>query len=468
MPKKLDRREFLKHGSAAGLGLALSSKALKSAGKNPVLSTAVPEDGHFRNKPMDRVRVGYVGIGNQGSGHLRNLLKIEGVDITAICDINAEHRTRAVKRITAAGKSEPKVYGEKGTEDYKRMCDENELDLVYNATPWEFHTPISTYAMQTGSHAASEIPGSITLDECWQTVEYAEKYQKHCITMENCNYDSFELMLLNMVRQEVFGELLHAECGYLHDLRGYKFGTVYFPHDWRLQHSIKRNADLYPCHGLGPVSQWMDITRGNKFEHLTSFSTQSRSLHLEAVKRYGPDHPLAKTKFALGDVVNTMLKTNRGQTILVTHDTNSPRPYSRKILLQGTKGLARKYPEGNIHIEGTSPAHRWETIPSGRNQKKDAAATYNQQYKHPLLSALEEKAQGAGHGGMDFIEDYRLIYCLRHGEPMDSDVYDGASMNSVVALSEKSIAENNASVECPDFTRGKWKVRHPVPIIDKV
>jgi len=272
--------------------------------------------------------------------------------------------------------------------------------------------------------------------------------------MENCNYDRTELMLFNMVRQGLFGELLHAECGYLHDLRGWKFGKAYYPHDWRLQYSIKRNADLYPTHGLGPVSQWMDITRGNKYDYLVSMSSPSLSLKREAEKRYGKDHPLAKTDYALGDVVNTLIKTHKGQSILITHDTNSPRPYSRKILIQGTKGLARKYPEEKIFIEGTSQRHRWADL-----------SDYVEQYKHPLLTSLEEKAEGAGHGGMDFIEDYRLIQCLREGLPTDSDVYDGVAISAVVALSEKSIAAKSTSVECPDFTRGKWKTRKPLGIV---
>jgi predicted dehydrogenase len=308
--------------------------------------------------------------------------------------------------------------------------------------------------METGSHAASEVPGAITLEGCWELVETSEKYKKHCCTMENCNYDRTELMLFNMVRQGLFGELLHAECGYLHDLRGWKFGKAYYPHDWRLQYSIKRNADLYPTHGLGPVAQWMDITRGNKYEYLVSMASPSLSLKREAAKRYGKDHPLAKTDYALGDVVSTLIKTNKGQTVLVTHDTNSPRPYSRRILIQGTIGLARKYPEEKIYIEGASRRHRWEDL-----------SAYSEQYKHPLLTSLEEKAEGAGHGGMDFIEDYRLIQCLREGKPTDSDVYEGATISAVVALSEKSIAEKSTSVEFPDFTRGKWKARKPLGIV---
>jgi len=456
MKKRLNRRDFLKKTGTAGLGVALGSMAMSKYGcvRQPQLKT-VPI-AHLAAPPLETVRVAYVGVGNQGSGHFRNLLRIEGVEIKAVCDIREERILWAQEQCVKAGKPKPTGYS-RGPEDFKRMCDTEDLDLVYNATPWEWHVPISVKAMETGSHAATEVPGAITLEGCWEMVETAEKYKKHCCTMENCNYDQTELMLFHMVRQGLFGELLHAECGYLHDLRGWKFGTVrspYYPKDWRLKYSIKRNGDLYPTHGLGPVAQWMDITRGNKFDYLVSMSSPSLSLKLEAVRLYGEDHPLAKTDYALGDVINTLIKTYKGQTILVTHNTNSPRPYSRRILIQGTKGLARKYPEEKIYIEGVSSPHRWEDL--------DA---YSGQYKHPLLTSLEEKAQGAGHGGMDFIEDYRLIQCLREGKPTDSDVYDGATISAVVALSEKSIAANSAPVEFPDFTRGQWKTRTPLGIV---
>jgi predicted dehydrogenase len=464
MKKRLNRRDFLKKSGTAGLGMALGSMAIGKNGgiRQRQLETEPIE--HLFTPPIETVQVGYVGIGNQGSGHLRNLLRIEGVEIKAVCDIREERTLWAQEQCEKAGKPKPTAYN-KGNEDFKRMCDSEDLDLVYNATPWEWHVPISVKAMETGSHAASEVPGAITVEGCWELVETSEKYKKHCCTMENCNYDRTELMLFNMVRHGLFGELLHAECGYLHDLRGWKFGQAYYPHDWRLQYSIKRNADLYPTHGLGPVAQWMDITRGNKFEYLVSMSSPSRSLKLEAIRRYGKDHPLAKTDYALGDVVSTLIKTNKGQTVLVTHDTNSPRPYSRRILIQGTKGLARKYPEEKIYLEGISPPHRWDDISTDYVGKGNHYTYYREQYKHPLLTSLEEKAEGAGHGGMDFIEDYRLIQCLREGKPTDSDVYEGATISAVVALSEKSIAEKSTSLEFPDFTRGKWEMRKPLGIV---
>ncbi len=455
MKKKINRRDFFKISGTIGLGAALESCSVRKSENILRTHPKAAAIDHLVTKPIDTVKIGYVGIGNQGSGHIMNLLRIEGVEIKAVCDIREERTSWAQEQCHLSGKPVPTAYN-KGPEDYKRMCDTEDLDLVYNATPWKWHVPISVKAMQTGCHAASEVPGAITLEGCWELVETSEKYKKHCCTMENCNYDRTELMLFNMIRQGLFGELLHAECGYLHDLREYKFGNIYYPPDWRLKYSKERNADLYPTHGLGPVSQWMDITRGNKFKHLVSMSSPSPSLSLkrEAIKRYGKNHPRAKTDYALGDVVTTLIKTHKGQSILLVHDTNSPRPYSRKILIQGTRGLARKYPEQKIYIEGLSPQHEWEGL-----------SVYSEQYKHPLLKSLEDKAKGAGHGGMDFIEDYRLIQCLREGRPTDSDVYEGVTISAVTALSEKSITANSSPIEFPDFTRGKWKTRKPLGIV---
>jgi hypothetical protein len=260
-------------------------------------------------------------------------------------------------------------------------------------------------------------------------------------------------MILNMVRQGAFGELLHAECGYLHDLRELKL-TDFYEGRWRVEHSAARDGDLYPTHGLGPVAWWMDINRGNQFDYLTSMSTKSRGLELWAAEHIGPDSPQARREYAHGDVVNTLIRTKAGQTILVTHDTDTPRPYSRKILLQGTNGLVRKYPEQKIHLEGRSPAHRWEELEA-----------YQAAYEHPLWTALEEKARGGGHGGMDYIMAYRLVQSLREGAPTDLDVYDGAAWSSIFDLSGRSIAARSGSVDIPDFTRGAWKSRPPLRLL---
>jgi hypothetical protein len=263
--------------------------------------------------------------------------------------------------------------------------------------------------------------------------------------MENCNYDRFEMMVLNMVEQGVFGELLHARCGYLHDLRAVK-------HDmegegvWRRDHSTTSDGDLYPTHGLGPVAQCLDINRGNTFESLVSMGSKTRGLHRYAVERFGPDSPQAAETFVLSDVVTTMLNTPGGETVLITHDTSSPRPYSRDYLIQGTLGIARKYPEPRIYLEGRSEPHRWDPVD-----------VYLEEFDHPLWRRLEGESQGAGHGGMDFIEDYRLVDALRTGRPLDSDVYDAAMLSAVVELSGRSISRGGETIRFPDFTRGGWR-----------
>jgi predicted dehydrogenase len=399
------------------------------------------------------VRVGFVGVGHQGTSHIPNFLGIAGVEIRAICDLVPAKVERAQKLVTDAGRPKPAGYS-RGPEDFRRMCDNAELDLVFTATPWEWHAPICLATMRAGKHAATEVPMAVSVDECWELVETSERTRRHCVMMENCCYDRTEMMVLNMVRQGLFGELLHAECGYLHDLRQLKL-TDFYEGRWRVKHSIRRNGDLYPTHGIGPVAQWMNVNRGNRFDYLVSMASNSRGLNLWAAEHIGPDSQEARQRYALGDVVNTLIRTAAGQTILVTHDTNSPRPYSRNILLQGTKGLVRKYPEQKIHIEGRSPSDQWEELKA-----------YQARYEHPLWKALEDRSAGAGHGGMDYIEDFRLIQSLRAGAPMDMDVYDGAAWTSIVMLSERSIAARSRAQDFPDFTRGAWTTRAPLGIID--
>ena len=444
MTSDLDRRDFLKATAAGGLGVALGAKPA------PLHE---PARTLFAAPPLETVRVGFVGVGHQGSSHVQNFLKIEGTEVRAICDLVPAKVEKMQRLVTEAGRPEPVAYV-RGPEDFRRMCQEEELDLVFNATPWEWHAPVCKAAMLAGKHAATEVPMAVTLDECWELVQLAERTRRHCVMMENCCYDRAEMLILNMVRQGLFGELLHAECGYLHDLRTHKL-TDFYEGRWRVRHSIRRNGDLYPTHGLGPVAQWMNVNRGNRFDYLVSIASNGRGLNLWAAEHIGPDSPEAGQQYALGDVVSTLIRTTLGQTILVVHDTNSPRPYSRKILLQGTKGIVRKYPAEQIHLEGRSPAHAWEDL-----------AGYRTEYEHPVWRALEERSRGAGHGGMDFIEDYRLIHCLRNGQPLDMDVYDGAAWSAVSELSERSIKQRSRPMDVPDFTRGAWKTRPPLGIVE--
>lgn len=445
-----NRREFLKTAAFAGAGLTLGT-APHAGGTTPQAAPAPPAPAPPVPPRLDLVRVGFVGVGHQGTSHVENFLKIPGVTVEAICDVQPAHAERARQLVVAAGRPSPAVYT-RGLDDYKRMIDEAPIDLVFNATHWDYHAPVLLYGMRAGRHVATEVPLAVTLDECWELVETAERTGRHCVMMENCCYDRTEMLILNMVRHGVFGELLHAEGGYLHDLRELKLTDFYYDR-WRVKHSLARNGDLYPTHGIGPIAQWLDINRGNQFDYLVTMGSPSRGLNRWAAEHIGAGSIEATQRYALSDVVNTLIKTTRGTTILLTHDTNLPRPYSRKILLQGANGLVRKYPEQKIHVEGRSAAHRWDDLEA-----------YRAEFEHPIWKELEAQSRGAGHGGMDFIEDYRLVGALREGRPTDMDVYDGAAWTAITMLSERSIANRSAAQDFPDFTRGAWKTRPPLDL----
>jgi predicted dehydrogenase len=450
MKKQFNRRDFLKKGTRAGLGVALGVSAFQLPAE-----TILPplEKWSYPNRKMDVVRIGMIGVGGMGTFHVENFIKIPGCEIVAVCDVVGARVERALNMIAEAGFKKPHGYSD-GEFDYINLCKRDDLDLVFIATPWEWHVPMCLEAMENGKHAATEVPAAVTIRECWQLIEASEKSGKHCIMMENCNYDREEMMILNMVKNGLLGDLIHARCGYLHDLREVK-------HDmngegvWRREHSMKRNGDLYPTHGLGPVAQCMDINRGNYFDYLVSFSSRSLGLQKYALKQFGVDSKQAAEKYELGDVVSTLIRTMRGETILVTHDTNNPRPYSRDILIQGTNGIVQKYPTPIVHIEGKSPGHRWESL-----------NVYREEFYHPLWQQLETDAQGAGHGGMDYLEDYRLVNALLKGLEPDMDVYDAAVLSAVSELSERSIDAGSWPVQFPDFTRGMWKNKRDLPVMD--
>jgi glycosyl hydrolase family 109/GFO/IDH/MocA oxidoreductase family protein len=438
------RREFIETAGAV-LGASIV------AGDRKGDAQRAPDSPPFAAPPIPEVRIGYVGIGGMGSNHVRNLLRIPGARLKAVCDIRPERTRLAREWAVKAGQPEPTEYT-RGPRDFERMCETEELDLVYNATPWEWHVPICTSAMKNGKHAATEVPAAMSIDDCWALVEGAEKYRKHCVMMENCNYDRMEMMVYHMVRQGLFGEILHAEGGYLHDLRSVKFSST-GEGLWRRAWSMKHNANLYPTHGLGPVANCLDINRGDRFDYLVSMSSPSRGLQQYAKEHFPEGAPQRAETFVLGDVNTTMIKTANGRTIFVGHDTNLPRPYSRIHMVQGTRGLFQGYPD-RVYIEGKSKNDQW-----------DEAKAWLEKYEHPLWNDLNNKAQGAGHGGMDFIEDYRLIKCLREGLPTDMNVYDAAALSAVVQLSEQSVAKKSAPIDFPDFTRGRWKTNPPVPLM---
>jgi predicted dehydrogenase len=444
-PSDPSRRDFLRI-SGAGVVAGVAQARTGAAGAEQAAAGATGGA-----PPIETVRVGYVGVGLQGSSHVRNLLRISGCRVTAVCDVREERTEWATKAITEAGQPPPTAYT-RGVRDFERMCETEDLDLVYNATPWEWHVPVMLAAMKNGKHTATEVPAAMTLDDCWAMVEAAEKHKKHCVMMENCNYDRMEMMAFNLVRQGLFGEVLHAEGGYLHDLRGIKFENRN-EGLWRRAWSMKLDGNLYPTHGLGPIANCLDINRGDRFDYLTSMSSPSRGLQDWAAEHFPADAPQRRETFVLGDVNTSLIKTTRGRTIMVQHCTNLPRPYSRIHVVQGTKGLFQGYPH-RVYIEGR-----------GKNDQWVQASEMLAEFEHPLWKEIAAQAAGAGHGGMDFIEDYRLIKCLREGTPTDMDVYDAAALSAIVELSCQSVARRGRPVECPDFTRGKWRSRPQLPIV---
>jgi len=446
----INRRDLFKTSAAAGFGAVIAGTTLSGCAQS--VHKAEPAVMlNYPTPPKDVIKVGFVGIGNMGSGHIRNLSRIEGCQVAAVCDVRPERTAWAKQVLMDAGHPEPTAYTD-GPRDFQRMCEQEELDLVYSAAPWEWHAPIALTAMRNGKHAATELNLAMSLDDCWELVETSEKHRRHCMMMENCCYDYTEMVLLNMIQKGLFGEMIHGECGYLHDLRALKLSPTYYYNMWRLQYSIKRNGNLYPQHGIGPMAWCMGIHHGDALDYMVSFSSKGRGLNAYAREHY-PDSEWVHQKFALGDVNTCLIRTKNGKTIICKHDTNLPRPYSRDFLVQGAKGLARKYPEPLVHIEGRSRSHQWE--------KLDA---YFDEFEHPVWTKLKEDAAGAGHGGMDFIEDYRLIQALRKGIQPDINVYDSVVWNAVIPLSEKSVARNGEPVKFPDFTRGAWKTARPLGV----
>lgn len=412
------------------------------------IKTPVPERSpgqkdvlELRTTPLETVRVAFIGVGARGMGAVHRFMSLDGIEVVAICDVQPDKVRKAQDLVKLKGKGDPQGYTE--AEDWKKVCEREDVDLIYNATHWALHTPISVYAMEQGKHVAVEIPAAVTLEECWQLVDTAERTQRHCMMLENTNYDFFELTTLNMAQQGFFGEIVHVEGAYIHDLRSMNFDNSYWE-KWRLNENQTKNGNLYPTHGLGPLAHVLNIHRGDKMNYLVSVASDQFGFTQYAIDKFGADSPEAKTEYARGDMNTTIIKTQKGKTIIIQHDITSPRPYSRLHMISGTKGFAQKYP-----VEGFSDGHEFFS-------KMKHRATLRK-YEHPIVKEIGKKAKlVGGHGGMDFMMDYRLIYCLQNGLPLDQDVYDAAEWSSLVELTQISIENNGAPVEVPDFTRGAW------------
>lgn len=450
-----DRRKFLKNitlstGAISALGLTSFSNA--NYAYNPSTPQRFNMCGYAAPR-IETVKIGFIGLGMRGPGAVERMSHIEGVEIAALCDKYADRATAAQKILEKSGRPKAKEFS--GEDGWKAMVEEMDLDLVYICTPWDTHAPMAVHSMKNGKHVAVEVPAAITVKECWDLVETSEKTKKHCMMLENCCYDFFELLTLNMVRNGLLGELVHAEGAYIHDLRDLNFSKKGYADMWRLKENIGRNGNLYPTHGLGPIAQCLDINRGDRMDHLVGMSTNDFMMGEMAKQLAANDEfykPYEGAKYR-GNMHTTLIKTFKGKTIMLQHDVTTPRPYSRIHLLSGTKGIARKWPSPQKIAFG----HGWI--------KQEEFKELEEKYTLPIVKHVGEIARKiGGHGGMDFIMDWRLIDCLRNGLPLDQDVYDAASWSVIGPLSETSVSKKSRSVDIPDFTRGAFSTNKPVDL----
>ncbi len=407
-------------------------------------------------EPIPVVRVGFIGLGMRGPGAVERMMHIPGVEIVALCDVDKARVERVNAMVEKAGRPKAKeYYGD--TAVWRKLSAQEDIDLIYIATPWDSHGTMGVQAMLDGKHVAIEVPAAMTMDEIWALINTSEKTRKHCMQLENCVYDFFELTTLNMAQQGLFGEILHVEGAYIHNLE--PFWADYWD-NWRLEYNIAHLGDVYPTHGIGPVCQALDMHRGDKMNYLISMQTKTVCIPEFIKKTTGRD---VSENFQNGDHTTTLIKTEKGKTINIQHNVATPRPYDRMYQLTGTKGFANKYPiEGYALLsenvdENLVSKKSHEDLSGHSFVSSELKQKLMQQYKHPIQVELEETAKRVGgHGGMDYIMDYRLIYCLQNGLPLDMDVYDLAEWCCLVPLTAVSIANNSLPVEIPDFTRGGW------------
>lgn len=441
------RRNFVKKTALASAGISLLSNV---------------SFGAMTNLNDKKLRLAFIGVGLRGMNHFNNALNRKDIEITAVCDIDPERIQLALKKLKDANWPKPKVFGNSDY-DYRNLLELDDVDAVIISTPWLWHTKMAVDTMKAGKYTGLEVSAANTIEECWDLVNTHEATGTHLMILENVNYRRDVLAVLNMVKQNVFGELVHFRCGYQHDLRfvklndgktaygkGVEFGEKGISESkWRTQHSVLRNGDMYPTHGVGPIATMCDVNRGNRFVSLTSNATKAIGLHNYIVKHGGKDHPNAKVKFKQGDVITTTIETANGETIIVTHDCNLPRPYSLGFRVQGADGLWEV--DGNrMYIEGQSKPHQW-----------DDADTWLKKYDHPLWQKYGDLATGAGHGGMDFFVLHAFVESAKENIAPPLDAYDAAAWSAITPLSELSIENNGEPQNFPDFTRGMWVKRKP-------
>ncbi|MFT3705177.1 MAG: Gfo/Idh/MocA family oxidoreductase [Agriterribacter sp.] len=455
------RRDFLRNAglTAAGFagaslqGFAITTESQPGAPGKEKRKQLFNMSGYAAPK-IETVRIGFIGLGNRGSEAVPRINYLEGVDIRALCDIKAE-QTALAKESIKGSKHNPVLYS--GNEnEWKKLCERDDIDLVYICTPWKWHTPMALYAMNHGKHVAVEVPAAQTLEQCWQLVETSEKTKRHCIMLENECFDFFELLTLNMARQGFFGEIIHGEGAYIHDISRSLFDPVRRPGLWRLGENTHRNGNLYPTHGLGPVCQVMNINRGDKMDFMLSVSTADFTLNGIAKEMAAKDSSYQKyvNNPFRGNMNTSVIRTVKGKTIMLQHDISSPRVKSSRYLISGTKAIAQydtEPPRIADNHEGWFTDEQFKAV--------------EEKYTLPFVKKIGALAKEVGgHGGMDFLMDWRLIDCLRNGLALDFNVYDAALWSSIVPLSEWSVAHGSMPIKVPDFTCGSWEKNHPIEL----
>ncbi|MCR5183593.1 MAG: Gfo/Idh/MocA family oxidoreductase [Opitutales bacterium] len=504
------RRDFIKKAIVAGAGIAAAPSLLAAyMKKEPAEVFASAEFDKVRSRgdisvtrprlpgakpvydlttnPMGKVRVAIIGLGQRGLGYypsnmnkpvaecgywglLGDILNVPFTQVTAVCDLDPARAEKAVKTCQWRRPDDPAPKAYSGTESaWEKLCEQDDIDVVYISTPWKWHVPMAVKSMQCGKHAFIEVASAVTVDECWDLVNTSELTQKHCVILENCCYGNEEMFVLNMAREGIFGTLTHAECAYIHDLRSmlYWEGTE---GDWRREYHKTLNGNLYTTHGLGPVCQYLGINRGDVMSYLVSMSSPEANLSAYRDRVHPNNGRQDDEKYICGDMNTSLIKTALGRTIMLQHDVVSPRPYSRINALTGTGATFFDYParlaldlpkrvceKYGIQLEAEG-SHSW--------LKKEDLATMRLRFQHPLWKQIGERAKNSGHGGMDFMMSYRLLDCIRQGITPDMTVYDAASWSSLIELSARSVELGSMPVVIPDFTRGDWKKTAPLGIVD--
>ncbi len=435
-------------------GTLVVESPVRPEGQQHVVGLAAPK--------MKTVRVAFVGLGMRGPGAVSRFTHIPGVEIVALCDYEQKRAEKCQERLRKAGLAPAAIYY--GAKGYEELCKRDDIDLVYVATDWDHHFPVAKCALENGKHTAIEVPSAMNLQQCWELINLSEKTRKHCMILENCCYDWFELDSLNMAQKGVFGEVLYAKGAYIHNLDPFWDDYWVNPDNdpeklgWRMKYNKENRGDVYATHGLGPVAQVMDIHRGDRFTTLVAMDTKSVHGREYVEKKTGKPCP----EFRNGDHTTTLMRTANGKVVEIQHNVMNPQPYNRLFQLTGTRGFANKYPiEGFVlesaHLEGAEGAPDLEDLDSHSFMSEENMKKLRATYRHPIIKKYGEMAEKVGgHGGMDFFMDVRMVYCLQNGLPLDMDVYDLAEWCCLAELGTLSMDNGNCSVAFPDFTRGHW------------